>query len=605
MKCPTELLQAAVNDQLDETSRDRLQKHLCRCERCRDQLDDFTAGKRWWKDASRFLDESVLSDPQSDVDDSSHCGARLFEGDDPVGELRAIGALDPATHPEMLGKLGRYTIEREIGSGGMGVVLKAHDAELSRIVAIKVLAPHLARSGAARQRFIREGRAAAAVVHDNVVAIHEVDTSGKLPTLVMRYVDGISLQRHVDLYGTLSVYDALRIASQSASGLAAAHRQGIIHRDVKPGNIMVNHSCNRAWISDFGLARAVDDASLTRTGFIAGTPHYMSPEQARGGDVGPASDLFSLGAVIYFMFAARPPWRAERSLAVLHRIVQHDHRPLWKLNADVPRKVSDLVDRLLQKRVADRPTSASDVQAELEKALSELQNPESATGAVATVSSATVSVASSKPKWWSRPWFVAPVAAGLTAAAFLGIDPSSKSNVALSEPTLPELNPAIHEPNTDSPSEVYLGNAFSPIEPADNAFPNSTAMDNEVENRGTFDEYRRTFDESRQNFAAEPSRQMDVGRSEPITLQPPSQPANTRLRDDLRWNQRSGFSLPTALPAADIQLETENSTTQQSVTFSSSTKPVPTRESLWTELFTVEQMLLEIESETQFAPNVY
>ena len=230
------------------------------------------------------------------------------------------------------------------------MVLKGFDAELNRTVAIKVLAPHLARSSAARQRFVREGRAAAAVVHENVVAIHQVDTSGRLPHLVMHFVDGVSLQRHVDTIGPLPVCDALRIAAQTAAGLAAAHRQGIIHRDVKPANILIGGSGQRVWITDFGLARAVDDASLTRTGFIAGTPHYMSPEQARGGSVGPVSDLFSLGAVVYFMLAARPPWRAERSLAVLHRIVGQPHRPLRQINADVPRQVSDLVDRLLSKQ---------------------------------------------------------------------------------------------------------------------------------------------------------------------------------------------------------------------------------------------------------------
>ena len=438
MNCPVDLIQAAADDRLADDDVSSLTEHLSHCDRCRMKLDQSTADRKWWDDASRFLDESVLADPQSDVADSSNCDARLFEDDDPIGELKAIGAIESASHPEMLGQLGRYTIEQEIGSGGMGVVLKAHDAELRRTVAIKILAPHLARSGAAKQRFVREGRAAAAVVHENVVAIHEVDTSGKLPSLVMRYVDGISLQRHVDLYGPLSVFDALRIASQTAAGLAAAHRQGIIHRDVKPANILVNHSCNRAWISDFGLARAVDDASLTRTGFIAGTPHYMSPEQARGGDVGPKSDLFSLGAVIYFMFAARPPWRAERSLAVLHRIVQHDHRPLWKLNAQIPRQVSDLVDRMLCKDESARPESAVDVQEQLEKTLSDLQNPEAREDSSAIVNSHT------QTSWHSRPWFVAPLASFLTAAVmwFVLRDPLPQmtSNVKDNPPTQTATN---------------------------------------------------------------------------------------------------------------------------------------------------------------------
>ena len=415
MKCPSEWVTAAAEDRLPQQHLETLAKHLSICPKCCRRLDEQTAPAAWWSDASRFLDESVLADPLGDASDSSSCDSRLFDDDDPINQLRSLGAIESASHPEMLGQLGRYTIEREIGSGGMGVVVKAHDSELNRVVAIKVLAPHLARSGTAKQRFIREGRAAAAVVHENVVAIHEVNTVAALPYLVMRYVDGISLQRHVDLYGPLSVFDALRIASQTANGLAAAHRQGIIHRDVKPANILVNHSCSRTWISDFGLARAVDDASLTRTGFIAGTPHYMSPEQARGGDVGPQSDLFSLGAVMYFMFTGRPPWRAERSLAVLHRIVSHPHRPLWKSNAQIPDGISDLVDRMLSKNVDDRPVSATDVQVELEKALSELQNPESHPVL------ATTQRISPKPAWWSRPWFVAPTVALITAFICLNL----------------------------------------------------------------------------------------------------------------------------------------------------------------------------------------
>ncbi|OYP32205.1 serine/threonine-protein kinase [Rhodopirellula sp. MGV] len=472
MKCSPDSISAAAEDRLGEEQLASLQSHLSHCEPCRRQLDEATADASWWNDAARYLDESVLADPQGDAADSSTCDARLFDDDDPIMQLRSMGAIQPGNQADILGQLGRYAIEREIGAGGMGVVVKAHDSELNRMVAIKVLAPHLARSGAAKQRFVREGRAAAAVVHENVVAIHEVDTTAALPYLVMRYIDGISLQRHVDLYGPLSVFDALRIASQAATGLAAAHRQGIIHRDVKPANILVNHSCSRTWISDFGLARAVDDASLTRTGFIAGTPHYMSPEQARGGDVGPRSDLFSLGAVIYFMFTGRPPWRAERSLAVLHRIVSQPHRPLWKLNAQIPRRVSDLVDRLLSKNVSDRPDSAADVQAELERVLSEMQNPESYPAQRST------SLPAAAPNgWWASPWIVAPLAAFLTAVVCLNLN-AIQSNVmqGLASASVSQFGSEMQSPDTASIDEPPQANSdFSgimlPQVPADSATP--------------------------------------------------------------------------------------------------------------------------------------
>ncbi len=407
--CPIDLIDAAAQDRLSQQQSDSLQSHLSGCEDCRRRLDDAVAPANWWNDVQRLLDVAALDDPSADVADSSAADARLFDGDDAVGELKAAGMIDDGPHPEMLGKLGRYVIEREIGTGGMGVVLKGYDGELNRTVAIKVLAPHLARSGAARQRFVREGRAAAAVVHENVVAIHQVDTSRRLPTLVMRYVDGVSLQRRVDTVGPLPICDALRVASQTAAGLAAAHRQGIVHRDVKPANILVSATGGRVWITDFGLARAVDDASLTRTGFIAGTPHYMSPEQARGAAVGPASDLFSLGGVMYFMLAARPPWRAERSLAVLHRIVQEKHRPLWQLNPDVPREVSDLVDALLNKLPEDRPSSASEIQQKLESILSDLQNP------IGPHSVSAPAPAPASGSWLSKPLVLVPLTAAVTA----------------------------------------------------------------------------------------------------------------------------------------------------------------------------------------------
>ena len=148
-------------------------------------------------------------------------------------------------------------------------------------MAVKVLSPTLAANGSARRRFSREGQAAASVVHDNVVAIHHVESDGPIPFLVMQFVEGSSLQELVIRSGPIDVKSILRIVAQLASALSAAHSQGLVHRDVKPANILVEATGQRVWITDFGLARAVDDASLTRTGFIAGTPHYMSPEQAR------------------------------------------------------------------------------------------------------------------------------------------------------------------------------------------------------------------------------------------------------------------------------------------------------------------------------------
>ena len=233
-----------------------------------------------------------------------------------------------------------------IGQGGMGIVLKAFDSALDRAVALKVLAPQLAASGAARRRFAREARAAAAVVHEHVVAIHAVNSWRGLPYLVMQHVPGHSLQERIDRDGPLEIEDVLRIGMQAAAGLAAAHAQGLVHRDVKPSNILLEHGVERVKLTDFGLARAADDASVTQSGVLAGTPQYMAPEQANGDGVTFRSDLFSLGSVLYAMCAGRPPFRAETTMAVLRRICEQPPRSLREVNPQVPDWLAAIIAKL-------------------------------------------------------------------------------------------------------------------------------------------------------------------------------------------------------------------------------------------------------------------
>jgi serine/threonine protein kinase len=346
--------------------------HLESCETCQSELTLLAGDPGWWTDTQLLLSgehqprwepdlsQSFVSVPDASLDRQSI--------DDHV--LKLLGA---PNHPEMLGRLGRYDIEKVIGSGGMGIVLKAHDSELNRPIAIKLLSPHLSHVGAARERFAREGRAAAAVVHEHVVAIYNVEADGTLPFLIMQYVPGRSLQARVDDDGPLGVEEILRIGLQAAAGLAAAHAQGLVHRDVKPSNILLEDTVERAVLTDFGLARAMDDASLTQTGILAGTPHYMSPEQATGVEIDARSDLFSLGAVLYFMATGHPPFRAAGALAVLHRICQEKHRPVWQLNKEVPDELSDIIDRLLEKKPARRLASAAEVNQQLASLLSRVQ----------------------------------------------------------------------------------------------------------------------------------------------------------------------------------------------------------------------------------------
>ena len=213
------------------------------------------------------------------------------------------------------------------------------------------------------------------MVHDNVIEIHGVSEAAGLPYLVMPYVRGPSLQRRLDDEGPLAVVEILRVAMQAAAGLAAAHAQGLVHRDVKPANILLADGIERVKLTDFGLARAADDASLTRTGVIAGTPQYMSPEQARGEPVDPRSDLFSLGSVLYAMCTGRPPFRAETSYGVLRRITDEEPRPIREINPDIPDWLCGIVAKLMAKRPDDRFQSAAEVAALLEQCLAHVQQP--------------------------------------------------------------------------------------------------------------------------------------------------------------------------------------------------------------------------------------
>jgi hypothetical protein len=276
--------------------------------------------------------------------------------------------------PQALGRIGDYAVTEVIGRGGMGIVLKARDASLDRVVAIKVLAPELASNATARKRFLREAKTAAAVTHQHVVTIHAVGED-RLPYLVMECVSGQSLQDKLDQQGPLELREVLRIAAQVATGLAAAHAHGVIHRDIKPANILLENGIERVRITDFGLARAADDVAMTRTGEVAGTPQYMSPEQAQGQPVDARSDLFSFGSVLYAMCTGRPPFRAETTIDAIRRVCDDTPRPIREINAEVPEWLVEIIDRLLAKRPEDRFQSAQEVAQLLGQHLAHVQDP--------------------------------------------------------------------------------------------------------------------------------------------------------------------------------------------------------------------------------------
>ncbi len=342
--------------------------HLSDCAICRSAIESMIADTRWWEDARQAL----ANQPTHAFDEP-----RVTPSDAPelASNETLLQLLGPTDDPAMLGRIGSYEIVGILGRGGMGAVFKGYDGALNRFVAIKMLLPHLAASGASRKRFEREAQAAAAVVDDHVMAIHGVSEWKSVPYFVMPYARGVSLQKRLHDNGPLEVREILRIGMQAAKGLAAAHAQGLVHRDVKPANMFLDEGVERVQLMDFGLARAVDDASLTRSGTLAGTPQYMSPEQARAETVDNRSDLFSLGSVLYAMCTGHAPFRAESSYSVLRLITDKEPRPIRDLNPEIPEWLCAIIGKLMSKQATDRCGSAQELAELLEACLAHVQQP--------------------------------------------------------------------------------------------------------------------------------------------------------------------------------------------------------------------------------------
>jgi serine/threonine protein kinase len=284
-----------------------------------------------------------------------------------------LALLAPAREPNSLGRLDHYEMLEVAGRGGMGIVFKARDTKLQRIVAIKVLAPQLAANGTSRKRFVREAQSGAAVRDDHVVGIYAVSEEGSVAYLAMEFIGGVTLEDQIKASGPMEVKEILRIGMQAAEGLAAAHRQGLIHRDVKPANILLENGVQRVKITDFGLARAGDNSRITQSGVIAGTPLYMSPEQTRGEELDPRSDLFSLGSVLYTMCTGEPAFSAGNAVAVLKRVCEDTPRPIRDRNPEIPDWLAAEVDRLMAKEKGERFQAAAELAEVLGQHLARLQ----------------------------------------------------------------------------------------------------------------------------------------------------------------------------------------------------------------------------------------
>ena len=371
-------LRLIVSEKPTAVSEDQIETHVAQCSQCQQRLLNFAADDSW---RDQFCSSIVSLSGQAAFNETN---TKLFPEDrEAVGDkfdLQTINqmlenVLQPPTHPETLGRLGRYEVEKVIGFGGMGIVLRGFDRELHRPVAIKMISPRLSSNGTAKERFLREAKAAGALLHPNVIGIHDISESNGVPWFVMPLVVGPTLQEVVDKNGSLPAKEVVRIGMQIAAGLSAAHQQGLVHRDIKPANILVDNQINRIVITDFGLARREAEESMTQTGMVAGTLNYMSPEQSRGEDVDARSDLFSLGSLLFFLSTGVTPFQSSTPMGVIHRVGNESHANAQSLNPDVPAELSGTINRLLEKDPAVRLQSASAVEEWLASYLAHMNQP--------------------------------------------------------------------------------------------------------------------------------------------------------------------------------------------------------------------------------------
>ncbi len=268
--------------------------------------------------------------------------------------MPALAQDDPIVRELEAAVAGRYALERELGRGGMGAVYLGRDLKLDRLVAIKVLPPELAVRPELRERFLRETRTAASFSHPNIVSVHGVEEIGALLFFVMTFVEGETLSQRVQRQGPLSVADATRMLQEVAWALSYAHGRGVVHRDVKPDNILIERATGRAMVMDFGIARSVAASGLTQMGETVGTPHFMSPEQAAGDKLDGRSDLYSLGVVAYYAVTAKLPFDAPSAQGIMVAHISQPAPAVARARPDLPAPLAAVIDRCLLKDPEER-----------------------------------------------------------------------------------------------------------------------------------------------------------------------------------------------------------------------------------------------------------
>lgn len=278
----------------------------------------------------------------------------------------------PPTEPE---RLGDFALEKVIGKGGMGRVYLARQISLDRLVAVKVLPRETAGHDEVRRRFEKEARVAGSLTHPNVVQVYVCGVESGVPYFAMEYLDGESLKNMIAANGTIAPLESLRIAEGVTKALVCAHDHGVIHRDIKSSNIMIDRF-GTVKVLDYGLAKFTMDlrfANLTRAGAFLGTPIYVSPEQARGEKVDIRTDIYSLGVVLYEMLAGKPPFEARTALDLLKKHIEEAPVPLSHLQKDIPPRVVELVDKMLAKDLEVRFASPKLLLDEIRSIIGEIE----------------------------------------------------------------------------------------------------------------------------------------------------------------------------------------------------------------------------------------
>jgi eukaryotic-like serine/threonine-protein kinase len=414
--CDRRRLDLFLHNQLPEESQRDLEAHLDYCPACRDNLDKLAGGEPWWTAVRRHLGD----------DGAAQLTAARFEGNAKRMANVDLSFLKPSNSGASLGRLASYEVLEVVGRGGWGIVLRAFDPALHRPVAIKVLAPEYAANPKARKRFKHEARAMAVVIHDHVVPVHAVDDEATPPFLVMAFIAGLSLQQRIERSAPLELKEVLRIGMQMASGLAAAHALGLVHRDIKPANIMLENGIERVRITDFGLARAVHDASMTQSGAVTGTPQYMSPEQAEGGAVDQRADLFALGSTMYAMATGQPPFQGDSALAIMRQVCDTEPVPISAVNPAMPAWLEGIVSKLLRKDPDHRFQSAAEVAELLEGCLASVQQPDRHRLPVLAARLGREVSAARNPRRYSRRAMAVVVFLGIVASGALMLGPGHR-----------------------------------------------------------------------------------------------------------------------------------------------------------------------------------